>query len=229
VQAPSQVTSGRSHFSTAAPRLLAIAAWLGVLLQLWLSIRLALANGRPVVGGLINYFGYFTILTNIFVALVCTAGSLSRRAADRSLLYTLPAVGCATAAILVVGIGYHALLREIWAPQGAEWVANLLLHYIVPVVALLHWFGYSYADPPKWWAPLSWCWYPLAYFAYVMTRGEILFSYPYPFIDVLALGYTQTIVNAIGFLIGFIVLGYVLLGLKRLATMVKKRAGEGVR
>jgi hypothetical protein len=49
-----------------------------------------------------------------------------------------------------------------------------------------------------------------------MTRGEILFSYPYPFIDVLALGYTRTIVNAIGFLIGFIVIGYVLLGLKRL-------------
>jgi hypothetical protein len=177
---------------------------------------LALANGRPVIGGLIAYFGYFTILTNIFVALVGTAGSLRRRAPERSLLYGLPAVGCSTAAILIVGIGYHALLQEIWTPQGAEWVANLALHYIVPVVALLHWFVYSCADRPKWWAPLSWCWYPLAYFAYVMTRGEILFSYPYPFIDVLALGYTRTIVNAIGFLIGFIVIGYVLLGLKRL-------------
>jgi uncharacterized membrane protein YciS (DUF1049 family) len=31
---------------------------------------------------------------------------------------------------------------------------------------------------------------------------------------VLALGYIQTILNAIGFLIGFIVVGYVLLGLK---------------
>jgi hypothetical protein len=227
VPAPSKVTSGRSPRGTAAPRLVAIAAWFGVLLQLWLSIGLALANGRSVIGGLITYFGYFTILTNIFVALVCTAGSLSRRAPDRSLLYSLPAVGCATAAILIVGIGYHALLREIWAPQGAEWVANLVLHYIVPVVALLHWFVYSYSDRPKWWTPLSWCWYPLAYFAYVMTRGEILFSYPYPFIDVLALGYTQTIVNAIGFLIGFIVLGYVLLGLKRLETIVKKATDEG--
>jgi uncharacterized membrane protein YciS (DUF1049 family) len=47
-----------------------------------------------------------------------------------------------------------------------------------------------------------------------MTRGEFLFSYPYHFIDVLALGYIQTILNAIGFLIGFIVVGYVLLGLK---------------
>lgn len=208
---------GRSPLDTAAPRLLAIAAWFGVLLQLWLSVRLALANGRSAISGLITYFGYFTILTNIFVALVCTAGSLRRRAANRSLLYGLSAVGCSTASILVVGVSYHALLREIWAPQGAEWLANLVLHYLVPAGALLHWFAYSFADRQTRWAPVSWCWYPLAYFAYVMTRGEILFSYPYPFIDVLALGYVQTIVNAIGFLIGFIVVGYVLLGLKRLA------------
>jgi hypothetical protein len=216
-----KVTSGRSPFGPAAPRLLAIVAWFGLLLQLWLSIRLAFANGGSLIGGLISYFGYFTILTNIFVALVSTAGALRRRAPNRSLLYTLPAVGCATAAILVVGISYHALLREIWAPQGAEWLANLVLHYIVPAGALLHWLTYSYADRPRWWAPLSWCWYPLAYFAYVMTRGEILFSYPYPFIDVLALGYTRTLVNAIGFLIGFIAVGYVLLGLKRLPTSVR--------
>jgi hypothetical protein len=201
-------------------------AWFGLLLQLWLSIRLALANGRPVISGLIIYFGYFTILTNIFVALVCSAGSLSRRAPDRRFLYRLPAVGCSTAAILVVGIGYHALLREIWVPQGAEWVANLVLHYIVPAGALLHWLLYARADRLTWWAPLSWCWYPLAYFAYVMTRGEILFSYPYPFIDVLALGYTQTMVNAIGFLIGFIVVGYVLLGIKHLAIPVRRTTDD---
>jgi hypothetical protein len=206
-------------------RVLAITAWFGLLLQLWLSIRLAIANGRPASSGLIAYFGYFTILTNIFVAVVCTAGSLSRTPA-RSTLYRPPAVGCATAAILVVGLSYHALLREIWAPQGAEWVANLILHYVVPAGALLHWLVYPYADRPVWWAPLSWCWYPLAYFAYVMTRGEILFSYPYPFIDVLALGYGQTLVNAIGFLIGFVVIGYVLLWFKRLGRLVRKATGQ---
>jgi hypothetical protein len=193
-------------------------AWCGLLLQFWLSIRLALAKGGSVGDGLIAFFGYFTILTNLFVALACSAGSMNRRPPDRPLLYRLPAVGCSTAAIVVVGISYHALLREVWAPQGAEWIANLLLHYIVPVGALLHWLAYSCTDPSVRWAPLSWCWYPLAYFAYVMTRGEILFSYPYPFIDVLTLGYARTFVNAAGFLIGFVVVGYALLGLKRCAN-----------
>jgi len=217
---PSTITADRSAFGRAVPRILAIVTWSGLLLQLWLPIKSSLANGRSAAGGLIVYLGYFTILTNIFVALVCTAGSLSRGAPGRSFLYRLPAVGCSTAAIVVVGISYHTLLREVWAPQGAEWVANLVLHYIVPVGALLHWLGYSYSERLMRWAPLSWCWYPLAYFAYVMTRGEILFSYPYPFIDVLALGYTRTFVNAIGLLIGFIAIGYALLGLKRAANRI---------
>ena len=181
-------------------------------------MKLAIANGKSASSGLVAYFGYFTVLTNIFVALVCTWGSLRRPPSGRLSLYRLPAVGCSTAAILVVGIGYHALLREIWAPQGAEWVANVVLHYIVPVGALLHWLIYPYAGRAAWWAPLSWCWYPLVYFLYVMMRGEMLSSYPYPFIDAMALGYTQSVVNAIGFLIGFVALGYALLGLKRFAV-----------
>jgi hypothetical protein len=140
---------------------LAVAAWFGVLLQFWLSIRLVLANGQPVISGLVAFFGYFTVLTNIFVALVCTAGSLRQHARGRLLLYRLPFVGCSTAAILVVGIGYHALLREIWDPRGAQWV------------------------------------------------------------DVLTLGYIQSVINAVGFLIGFVVLGFALLGLSSLVSRLK--------
>ena len=68
------MTTGRSPLSAGAPRLLAVVAWFGVLLQLSLSVGLALANGKPVASGFVAYFGYFTVLTNIFVSLVCTAG-----------------------------------------------------------------------------------------------------------------------------------------------------------
>ena len=208
--------------SAVLPRLLAVAAWFGVLLQLWLSIRLAFANGKSAMSGLIAYFGYFTVLTNIFVALVCTAGSLRQQSHGCSPFYRLPFVGCSTAAILVVGIGYHAMLRDLWAPQGAQWIADVVLHYVVPAGALLNWLVYRDEDRVVWWAPLSWCWYPLVYFAYVMVRGEILSSYPYPFIDVLVLGYTRSVINAIGFLIGFAVLGFALLGLKEGSMMMIK-------
>lgn len=211
-----------------APRLLAAIAWFGVLLQLWLSVGLAVASGKPVTSGLVVYFGYFTVLTNIFVALVCTAGSSSRRSPRSPRLYSLPMVGCATCAILIVGIGYHFLLREVWAPQGAQWVADVVLHYVVPVGALLHWLVYRHAEHWAWWTPLSWCWYPFLYFAYVLVRGEILGSYPYPFVDVLTLGYTQAIINAVGLLFGFVVMGYALLGLKRFTKVASGAAHEDV-
>ena len=201
--------------ATIAPRVLAVTAWFGVLLQLWLSIRMARGNATSIVSALVAYFGYFTVLTNIFVALVCTAGSFGH-SPQRPALYRLPAVGCATTAILVVGVGYHALLRDIWSPQGAQWLADVVLHYVVPIAALLHWCVYR-PDRVTWWAPFSWCWYPLAYFVYVMVRAEILGSYPYPFIDVNTLGYTRSVINAIGFLFGFIIAGSLLLALKRVS------------
>jgi hypothetical protein len=54
-----------------------------------------------------------------------------------------------------------------------------------------------------------------------MVRGKILSSYPYPFIDVLTLGYTRSVINAVGFLSGFIVLGFALLGLSSLVSRLK--------
>ena len=54
-----------------------------------------------------------------------------------------------------------------------------------------------------------------------MVRGEILLSYPYPFIDVLTLGYTRTVIAAVGFLSRFVILGFALLGLSSLVSRLK--------
>ena len=47
--------------------LVAVIAWCGVLLQLYISLSNAVLDGRGVINGLVRYFAYFTILTNIFV------------------------------------------------------------------------------------------------------------------------------------------------------------------
>lgn len=201
------------------PALLAALAWFAVLLQLWLSIQLGYSNGKTLLDGLVAYFGYFTVLTNIFVALVCTAGVMARGSTtmattSRPRLYRPMIVGCATTAIVLVGIVYHLLLRKIWSPQGAQWLADVLLHYAVPLGAVVHWLVYARAadgaaaERLPAWAPLAWCVYPLAYVVYVIARGEWLGSYPYPFIDVSVLGYTQALVNTTWLLTAFIGLGY---------------------
>jgi hypothetical protein len=48
-----------------------------------------------------------------------------------------------------------------------------------------------------------------------MLRGHELAVYPYPFIDVGALGYPQVFANAGGLLLGFVVIALLVVGLDR--------------
>ena len=123
--------------------LVAVTAWAGLAIQLWLSLRIASVNGKSFGSGLISYLGYFTILTNLFVALATTlplAASVSGlgKWSARGAVY-----GCAVTAITGVGISYHILLRNIWNPQGWQWVADMTLHYAVPLLALALWIVFS--------------------------------------------------------------------------------------
>jgi hypothetical protein len=195
----------------ATPALLAVIAWSAVLLQLWLSVKLAVANGETVADGVVSLLGYFTVLTNAFVALMATAGVLSVRKGSNSLLYSTSLVGCVTTAILFVGLVYQVLLRDLWSPQGAQLVADILLHYAVPVGALIHWLIYRHRRLPIW-APLVWCLYPMGYLVYMLGRGELMGTYPYPFMDVIALGYGRTLLNGAGLLAVFACLGFIVLG-----------------
>ena len=199
---------------------LALIAWFGVLLQLLLSIRLAQANGKSVVEGLVVYFGYFTVLSNIFVALVASARVLPTQSRTARWLASESTLGCATTAIILVGLAYHLLLRKIWDPQGWQWVADVVLHYIVPALTLFYWLLSRHPQRLPAWLPLAWCAYPVAYLVYALIRGVWLNNYPYPFIDVSVLGYPRMLLNGIGLLGAFIVVGY----LVRAGALLRRRA-----
>ena len=191
----------RSRYGAAAVSAL---AWGAVILQGLLLVRTTLAAGGSVGGALVVLFGYFTILTNLFVAL--TAGAAALR--PGSWLASASLRGCATTAIVLVGLGYHVLLRELWDPQGWQRLADNLLHYAVPVAALAYWLSFPprrAALPAR--APLLWAVYPVAYLVYALIRGELLGSYPYPFVDVSELGYARVLANATGLLLAFVAMG----------------------
>jgi hypothetical protein len=200
-----------AHLTTSV----ALVAWFGVLLQLVLSLQLAVTNGKSALDGLVIYLGYFTVLTNLLVAMSLSWPRLSPRSAPGR-WFQRPGVSSAIAvSIAIVGLAYHLLLRHIWNPQGLQWLADVTLHYAVPLLCLVHWW---YCVPPTrmaWHAPLAWAAWPLAYLVYALLRGVWLQSYPYPFIDVTALGYPQTLLNAAGLLVIFLLLGSVLVAVGR--------------
>lgn len=195
--------------------LLAVVSWAGVLLQLWLSINLALANGKSASDGIVAFLGYFTVLSNVFVAL-CASLPLIARSSRLGRWFDKPMVlGCATTAIVLVGIAYHLLLRNVWAPQGLQLLADYLLHYVVPIAALACWVAFPPRARLGILAPLVWCLYPVCYLIYALIRGEVLGTYPYHFIDVASLGYSRVLFNGFGLLAAFIVLGAIVLAIAR--------------
>ncbi len=186
--------------------LVAAVAWFGLGLQLFLSLRLTTAQGGTPLGALVIYLGYFTVLTNLLVALSLSLSLQNTRPIAR--WCQRPGVASAVAvSIALVGLAYHVLLRHVWDPQGLQKLADVTLHYAVPVLTVLHWWV---AVPPArmpWRAPLVWAVWPLAYLVYALLRGLWLQSYPYPFIDVAVLGYPRSLLNALALLVVFLLVG----------------------
>ena len=209
--------------------LIACVAWSGVALQLYLSLRMTDAMGMSTAQGLAIYFGYFTVLTNILVAVAATwLVALPATALGRFFMQPT-AIGWVAASIAFVGVAYFVLLRHVWNPQGLQLVADVLMHYIVPALALLHSVIALRRTVLRWTAPLWWSLYPVIYFVYVLLRGALLGRYPYHFIDVSQLGYALTLRNAVALWLAFLLLAYVLMLVWRVPQGGRSRipVGEG--
>ena len=186
---------------------LAVVAWSALLLQLYLSIELAFSNGRGALHGTLAFLAYFTVLTNLFVALSATL-PLVAGATPPGRFFAKPEVlGCAITSIVIVGAGYHLLLRNAWSPQGLQLLADNLLHYVVPLCALAYWVVFAPRNRLAALAPLAWCIYPVGYFIYALIRGELTGMYPYYFIDVAELGFAKVLANSAAMLVVFLMVG----------------------
>ncbi|MHC8368392.1 Pr6Pr family membrane protein [Pseudomonas sp. ZT5P21] len=201
----------RRHFVAVA----AVLGWAGLSIQLYLIFYSRWTLGASLLGGLMSFFSYFTVLTNTLVATVLTCELTSRESAARR-WFLQPWVSSGIAvSIAVVGLAYNVLLRHLWHPQGWQWLADELMHDVMPLLFLVWWW----LCVPKGTLRLRhialWVIYPLVYFAYALLRGHLLAVYPYPFIDVGKLGYPQVFVNAGGLLVGFVVIALLVIGLDR--------------
>lgn len=193
----------------------AILGWVGLSIQMYLIFHSRWTLGASLLGGLMSFFSYFTVLSNTLVATVLTCALTPRdSAARRWFLQPWVSSGIAVS-IVVVGLAYSLLLRHLWHPEGWQWLADELLHDVMPVLFLVYWFCCVPKGSLRLRHIALWVIYPLVYFGYALLRGHFLAVYPYPFIDVDKLGYPQVFINAGGLLAGFGVISVALIGLDR--------------
>jgi hypothetical protein len=193
----------------------ALAGWVGLAIQQYLIFYSRWSTGASLLGGLINFFSFFTVLTNTLVVVVLSYALVSRDSTAKRFFLAPPVSSAIAASIVVVSLAYNLLLRHLWSPEGFQFIADELLHDVMPVLFLIYWWRYVPKGTLRFKHIGAWVIYPLVYFAYVLLRGHLLGQYQYPFIDVATLGYPQVFVNAGGILAGFVLTALAVLGLDR--------------
>ena len=194
-------------------------AWGGafaVALQLALSIQHQLEAGRTVGFAVVQYTGYYTIITNTLCALVAAACMWPKRFGRfAATLRSSIAITAAAVSIFMVGMLYVTLLTQVHHPKGLEHLTNLLLHYLIPPLFARFWWQVVPQGSLDWrdaWRCMA---LPAAYLIYLAVRGAATGLYPYYFVDVGQLGYARAAVNALAIAAVFLLATVGFIRLKR--------------
>jgi hypothetical protein len=220
----------------------AAVAWFGVLVSLTLNLSgYYLGDIDPeaptllgnVVGGqdtvlerFLDWTTYFTILSNIVVAVVMTVlvrqpGLFSRT--DRVGLVWRALRLDSVIMIVVTGVVYNLLLAT-GGKTGWDYVSNATIHVITPILTVLVWLVVG----PRGLITLRTIGLslllPLAWAAYSLLRGSAIGAYPYSFLDVSANGLVPVLLFILQILVVAVVLSAIMMAVDALIRRIPQRA-----
>ncbi|WP_405880650.1 MULTISPECIES: Pr6Pr family membrane protein [unclassified Streptomyces] len=212
---------------TAAFRaLVALAAVAGVAIDLLL--------GSPL-----HVLSYFTIQSNLLVAVVFAASARRAWTARRPLSAAL--MGGTLLYISITGLVYHLILAnqpngfsmtgDIATFTGWQAVSNQILHTATPIAAVIDWVLLTRPAPFAVRYATTWLLYPLAYLALSLARGAMLppgtpERYLYSFVDVDRHGYVGILGNTAILGVAFYALSLLVVALDHLRPDPLRRRGR---
>jgi hypothetical protein len=151
----------------------------------------------------------FTYQANVLAAAYYAWTLVSPRADSRTGLR-----GAVVLYVVVAGVIWNLFLT---GRSMGYTSANVLLHVVVPVLAVADWVLVGRGDGAvRWWQPFAWLAYPAAYAALALTvLNRAGRRAPYYFLDPGSVGIGAVMVNTSVLALGFLGLGYLLLALAR--------------
>jgi hypothetical protein len=202
-----------SSFTKIFLALMVIIGWFALIAQFYINANL---KANPLPEMIVRYFSYFTIQTNIVVAVCYTVLLLKPGSKWGNFFSRQQTLSAITVYILIVGLIYNTILRFTWSPEGLQRIVDELLHSVIPVLALIYWIVFTSKNQLQWKNILPWLIYPFAYIFYVLIRGSLSGFYPYPFINSTQLGINKVLVNSVGIAGVFIFISLLLVGIGKL-------------
>ena len=177
----------------------ALVATFAVVLQLVLVVqgnRILDEVDPPDLGTrVVRFASYLTIWSNVLVA-ATTALLAIDPGRDGRVFRTLRLNGL----VLVFGGGivHFFFLRPLLDLDGADLLADRLLHTVVPLLAVVGWLVAGPRGQVRRADLGPFLVLPLLWIGYTLIRGAIVDWYPYPFIDVTEHGYAVVALNCLG-------------------------------
>ncbi|MGE6221440.1 Pr6Pr family membrane protein [Nubsella zeaxanthinifaciens] len=197
---------------------IAIVAWFALIGQFYLQFNSGVAP-KPEL--LVRFFSYFTIQSNLLIAIASTSIVLLPKTALGVFFSRQTIKTALTVYILVVALVYNVVLRFLWTFIGWGALVNELLHVVVPLLFLIYWSVFVVKRFLKWSNLWWWLSYPLVYCIVVMLRGNYSGFYPYPFLNMDKLGLQSVMVNCLAVTALFAVLSVLFIAIgKRQAKRV---------
>lgn len=176
---------------------------------------------QGLLGRVFDYFTYFTLWSNILVAIVMLM--LFARPDRDSFWFRVLRLD-SVLMIVVTGIIYNVVLAATAKNQGLEVWTNFFLHVLTPLLTFVVWL---IAGPRGW---ISWriiaasLILPIIWLVFALVRGAFIGAYPYGFLDVATYGYGTVLTNVAGIVAFAIVLCLILWGIDWVIRRVGQRA-----
>ena len=176
--------------------------------------------GQGLLGRIFDYFTYFTLWSNILVAIVMLM--LFARPDRDSFWFRVFRLD-SVLMIVVTGIIYNAVLAATAKNQGLEVWTNFFLHVLTPALTFIVWL---IAGPRGW---ISWriigasLILPIVWLVFALIRGAFIGAYPYGFLNVATFGYGAVLTNVAGIVAFAVVLCLIFWGLDILISRLTGR------
>ena len=165
--------------------------------------------------GLVDFLSFFTIQSNLMVAVCLSFSLLLPRTAPGNFFLKSSVQSAIALYIFIVGLVYNTMLRGLADFKGMQWIVDNLLHVAVPILFVIYWFIFTPRTFFQWKQCLYWLIYPFIYTVYSMIRGSIVHWYPYPFLNADSLGYAKVFINMLLVLSAFCIVSLVIIAVNR--------------
>jgi hypothetical protein len=176
--------------------------WFAIIGQYFLSN--GTKTGSALTDGTIVFFSYFTILSNILVAIALTTASFAPESRLGKFFGGPNGATPVAVYITVTGITYWFLLRPLYADlRGMGMVLNAVHHYVMPVLYVVYWLLFVAKGRLHLRYIPDWLIFPLVYALYTLLHGQASGFYPYPFVDVTKLGLDHVLRDMARFVVFF--------------------------